>query len=134
MLKGFLSLVYESDSISHKKDVLKKNRKKYDVIAGVGNMAKAKGTSIRISLCSINESSVVCFSDWRFLQTPARILIQQRNISLPLGFAFSATASAQQHLYNSMNNARMAAILSLILYYVVHGWQPNIQSNILYEP
>lgn len=63
MLKGFLSLVYESDSISHKKDVLKKNRKKYDVIAGVGNMAKAKGTSIRISLCSINESSVVCFSD-----------------------------------------------------------------------
>ena len=39
----------------------------------------------------------------------------------------------QQHLYNSMNNARMAAILSLILYYVLHGLQPNVQSNILYE-
>ena len=96
MLKGSLSEVYESESISLKKNVLKKNRKKYDVIAGVGNMAKTKETSLRISLCSIN-SSVMCFSDWRFLQTPTRILIQQRNISPPLGFAGSATASVQQH-------------------------------------
>ena len=127
MLKGSLSEVYESESISLKKNVLKKNRKKYDVIAGVGNMAKTKETSLRISLCSIN-SSVMCFSDWRFLQSPTRILIQQRNISPPLGFAGSATASVQQH-----EQCQMAAILSLILYYVVHGWQPNIQSNILYE-
>lgn len=96
MLKGSLSEVYESESISLKKNVLKKNRKKYDVIAGVGNMAKTKETSLTISLCSIN-SSVMCFSDWRFLQTPTRILIQQRNISPPLGFAGSATASVQQH-------------------------------------
>ena len=97
MLKGPLSGVYESESISHKKNVLNKNRKKYDVIAGVGNTAKTKETSLRTSLCSRNESSVMCFSGWRFLQTPARILIQKRNISPPLGSAGSATASVQQH-------------------------------------
>lgn len=108
-----------------KKDVLK-NRKKYDIIAGVGNMAKAKGTSITISLCSINESSVVCFSDWRFLQTPARIpdpteKHQSSSWICWLSNSICTATSVQQHLYNNMNNARMAAILSLILYYVVHG-------------
>ena len=51
---------------------LTRTEKKYDVIAGVGNMAKTKETSLRTSLCSRNESSVMCFSGWRFLQTPDR--------------------------------------------------------------